>query len=86
MTGFGESRKRSVAATSAASSVAPGDRPADLGPGLLGQVVAGAEGAPGTLEDDDPHVRVGLGRVERVDQRVDERAVERVELAAAGRA
>ena len=69
MTGFGQSRMRRVAATSAARSARQRDRAVDAALDLLGQVVARREGPAGALEDDDPDVRVGGGRVERGDHR-----------------
>ena len=65
MTGFGRVEESEGRGDVGREQVAPGHRPADAALGLLGQVVAGAERAPGALEDDDADVRVGLGGVQR---------------------
>ena len=65
MTGFGESRNAQRRGDVGRQQLAPGDRPADLRAGLLGQVVARAERPPGSLEHDHPDVGVGLGGIER---------------------
>ena len=80
MTGFGQSRTWSVAATSAASSSRHATGPADPALGLLGQVVAGRERAAGARDDDDPDVGVGVAASIAAVQRLDELAGERVEL------
>ena len=46
----------------------------------LAEVGAGAEPAPAAGHDDGPHVVVGVGAVERVDELVHHLAGERVEL------
>ena len=58
----------------------PFRRPTDPALGFLGQVVARREGPARALDDDDPHPRVGLGRVDRRDQRSTSSTGERVEL------
>ena len=80
MTGLGQSRTWSVAATSAARSSRHATGPPIAALGLLGQVVARRERPPGALEDDDPDRRVGGGGVDRGDERRDELARQRVEL------
>ena len=80
MTGFGQVEDPQGGGDVGREQLAPADRALDAALDLLGQVVARREGPAGALEHDDPDVRVGGGRVERGDHRLDERPGQGVEL------
>ena len=80
MTGFGRIEEAERGRDVGRQQLTPRDRPADRALGLLGQVVAGRERPPGALEDDDADVGVGLGGVERGDERGHQLPVQGVEL------